>query len=371
MYKIMANFYRDLKYGTIYIEQRVDGERFRTSTGIKVTADKWAGDKATNNLVMFEGKSVNGTLKHLELHLTNAIQELTLVGGGIPKLKEIYEGLVTGKRLIRTTGSGFMEFFKLEYEQHELDQTTSASHLKSTYNALDTYFNGTKPSFNQIDKEFCKSFKRWCEVDRNYMVSYISSLIKWIKYVMAKADEKGLHKNYQYKKFERESYSVDKVALARWELDKLAIALFYGKLAIVRDYFLLSCYTGARISDWSKFQTIAKNSKTWSYMNKKTKEKATVKITDEIDRIMTKYEYNLPTITLNQFTNVDIREVCKSAGLIYNHTINIEKGGKAVSETAPRYTFIASHTGRRTFTFNTVYKHYHQTEHFDTTLLSC
>jgi site-specific recombinase XerD len=288
------------------------------------------------------------------LYLTTAIQELTLVGGGIPKLKEIYNGLVTGKRLIRTSGGGFMEFFKSEYEQQELDGTKSASHLKSTYNALDHYFKGTKPSFNQIDKEFCKSFKKWCEADKNYMVSYISSLIKWIKYVMAKAEEKGLHKNYQYEKFEREAYTVDKVALSYMELDKIAFAVLPEKLSMVRDYFLLSCYTGARISDWSKFQNISKNSKLWYYINKKTKEKATVKITDEIDRILMKYDYNLPAITLNQFTNEDIRKVCKSAGLTYNHTINIIKGGQAVSETAERFTFIASHTGRRTFTTNSI-----------------
>ena len=350
----MATFYRDSNYGTIYIEQRVDGERFRTSTGIQVTADKWAGDKATNNLVMFQGKSVNGTLKQLELFLTTAIQELTIVGGGIPKLKEIYKGLVTGKRLIRTSGGGFMEFFKSEYEQQALDGTKSASHLKSTYNLLNTYFKGTAPSFNQIDKEFCKSFKRWCETDKNYMVSYISSLIKWIKYVMAKAEEKGLHKNYQYKKFERESYTVDKVALSYWELEKIAFAVLPEKLSIIRDYFLLSCNTGARVSDWSKFRNIAKDSKVWTYINQKTKEKATVKITDEIDRILLKYDYYLPAITVNQFRNDDIREICQSAGLTYNHTINIVKGGQAVTETAERFTFIASHTGRRTFTTNSI-----------------
>lgn len=350
----MATFYRDSNYGTIYIEQRVDGERFRTSTGIKLTADKWAGDKATNNLVMYQGKSVNGTLRQLELYLTTAIQELTLVGGGIPKLKEIYKGLVTGKRLIRTSGGGFMEFFKQEYEQQVLDGTKSASHLKSTYNLLNTYFKGSNPSFNQIDKEFHKAFKRWCEVEKNYMVSYISSLVKWIKYIMSKAEEKGLHKNYQYKKFEREAYTVDKVALSYWELEKISTALFYGKLAIVKDYFLLSCYTGARVSDWHKFRNITKDLKVWSYINQKTKEKATVKITDEITAILSKYDYDLPAIILNQPTNVDIRTICKSAGLTYNHTINIEKGGKAVSETAERFTFIASHTGRRTFTTNSI-----------------
>jgi hypothetical protein len=84
----MASFYRDTKYNTIYIEQTVDGKRFRRSTGLKVPADKWNADKyrANNNLVMYEGKVVNSELKHLEQILNEAVKELTEKGGNLIRL---------------------------------------------------------------------------------------------------------------------------------------------------------------------------------------------------------------------------------------------------------------------------------------------
>ena len=89
----MATFNRDLKSGKIYIHQRVDGKRFRESTGIKVEKKDWTGKKARTNLVMFNGLSVNSQLAMCELNLQKAITDLTSMGGGMKELKEFYRQL--------------------------------------------------------------------------------------------------------------------------------------------------------------------------------------------------------------------------------------------------------------------------------------
>jgi len=87
------------------------------------------------------------------------------------------------------------------------------------------------------------------------MVSTISSHLKWIKQIMKSGYSEGLHKNEKFKEFKRESYTTDKIALDRAELDKIAAKVLSSpELDIVRDYFLLSCYTGARVSDWQQIQ---------------------------------------------------------------------------------------------------------------------
>jgi integrase len=328
----------------------LDGKRFRVSTKIKVTKNNWLGHKAKSNKVMYAGKPVNKSLGHCAGDLLLASTQLTSEGGDISQLKVYYTALMTGKRTIKSNGKEFMPYFKLECEAQAEAGNTAASHYKCTYNTLVAYLKGTSPSFDQINLNFYKSFTRWCETDRNYMVSTISGHIKWIKTIMGKSYDEGLHKSEQFRKFKRESYTVDKIALSKIELDKIAYTVLFEKCSLVRDYFLLSCYTGARVSDWSKFRTIPKVGKIWSYTANKTKEKAKVLITAEIRAILEQYDYNLPTIEVNQTLNENIRKVCEYAGITENYTTSVEKGGKLVTETAPRYTFIASHTGRRTFT---------------------
>jgi site-specific recombinase XerD len=351
----MLSFNRDLKSGMIYMHLHLDGKRFRVSTKVKVSAKDWTGQQARTDKIEYGGIKINEQLKHCIAYITEALMHLTDQGGDFTQLKQYYTALQTGKRTIKKTGKEFMPYFKLEYEKQEANLTTAASHYKCTYNTLEAYLKGSTPTFDQINDNFYKSFTRWCETDKDYMVSTISSHIKWIKAVMNNAKKEGLHKNESYKDFKRKSYTVDKIALDRAELDKIANKkLSSPELAVIRDYFLLSCYTGARVSDWQQFRSIMKDSKIWEYKSNKTKENAKVKITPVIIEIMQRYNWNLPAIEANQALNENIRKVCQEAEITDMYTTSVTKGGKLVTETAERHTLVSSHTGRRTFTTNNI-----------------
>lgn len=349
----MIKFNRDLKTGDIFMHLHVSGKRFRVSTGMKVSAKNWNGKWAKTSRVEYNHLPVNDELVRCQTYLIQAVGKFGLEGGGdLKRLKELYEAEFTGKLSLKDMGLSFLEYFKLEYEK--LTGSTG-SHCKSTYNTLVTYFGAKNPTFNQIDLDFYKSFVSWCKTDKNYMQSTISSHLKWIKKIMGSAFDAELHKNIKYRKFTRSNYTTDKIALSRPELEKIAKKqLSSTELAVVRDYFLLSCYTGARVSDWQQFRSIMKDSKIWEYKSNKTKENAKVKITLEIIEIMQRYNWKLPAIEANQTLNENIRKVCQEAEITDMYTTSVTKGGKLVTETAERHTLISSHTGRRTFTTNNI-----------------
>ena len=344
----MVKFNRDLKTGDIFIHYHIAGKRFRASTGMRVSEKNWTGKWAKSSRVEYNGLTVNDELAHCQQCLVMAIVKLKAEGGGdIPRLKELYEIETTGKPVLKDMGLSFLEYFKLEYEK--LTGSTGM-HCKSTYNTLVAYFVDKNPTFEQIDINFYKAFKIWCETDKNYMVSTISSHLKWIKQIMKSGYSEGLHKNEKFKEFKRESYTTDKIALDRAELDKIAAKVLSSpELDIVRDYFLLSCYTGARVSDWQQFNTIKKGSTIWSYKSNKTKGNAKVKISPKVIAIMQRYSWKLPVIEANQALNENIRKVCQEAEINDIYTTSVEKGGKLVTDSAPRCTLVSSHTGRRTF----------------------
>jgi site-specific recombinase XerD len=349
----MVKFNRDLKTGDIFIHYHIAGKRFRASTGMRVSEKNWTGKWAKSSRVEYNGLTVNDELAHCQQCLVMAVVKLKAEGGGdIPRLKELYEIETTGKPVLKDMGLSFLEYFKLEYEK--LTGSTG-SHCKSTYNTLISYFGQKNPTFNQIDADFYKSFVSWCKTDKNYMQSTISSHLKWIKKIMGSAFDLELHKNIKYRKFKRSGYTTDKIALSRPELDKITTKVLSSpELALVRDYFLLSCYTGARVSDWQQFKSIMKDSKIWEYKSNKTKENAKVKITPEIIEIMQRYNWKLPAIEANQALNENIRKVCLEAEITDMYTTSVTKGGKLVTETAERHTLVSSHTGRRTFTTNNI-----------------
>jgi integrase len=346
----MAHFNRDTKYGTIYLLHRIDGKRFRRSTGMKVDLKNWTGTRATNNLVKYEGQSVNGQLDHCTNCLLMAIKDLNEIGGGLDKLYELYDHYQTGKRTIKTKGNDFLDYFLEFCGKKSSVKTTTHKHYRTTYNHLVKYVDGKNPTFNEITSTWFDAFKLWLQDQKDMKVSTIGGHTKRIKTVLKQAVQEGKHRNTAYENFKRESYTTDKIALSPLELEKIAWSVLPVNLYLVRDYFLLSCYTGTRVSDWHQITKSSIDDGLWSYTSNKTKEKAVVKISTKVIAILDKYGERLPPMHLNQTVNERLRKVCKLSGIIDKYTTSDTKGGKVISDVFERWELVSSHTGRRTFT---------------------
>jgi site-specific recombinase XerD len=347
----MATFYRDKTYGKIYIEQTVDGKRFRRTTGIKLPADKWdeKNRRAVNSLVMYDGQSVNGTLKVKEMYLTQSIQELTAIGGGMDRLYELYDAKEIGKRTVKPTGAAFMPYLKEYYETLLLDKKSTGLSYQTTYRRLEKFFNGVEPTFGQLDMTFYEKFGRFLEQDCDLSVKTISSQWKNIKHVLGLAYDKKLHTSQDYKKFKRKDEESENIALTQAEVDLIAAAKLIGHLDKVRDYFLIQCYTGAAFADITKVNMNNVTDGICTFRREKSDEVSNFPIHPKVAAILEKYKGNLPPMMSSQKYDKYLKEVCEKAKIAGVFNKRITKGGKKIRTSNQRWKAVSSHCGRRTF----------------------
>ena len=190
---------------------------------------------------------------------------------------------------------------------------------------------------------------------RNCSGNYAGRRIANLKTIMRAAREEGLHNNHitETRAFKVIKTDSDSVYLTADEVQSLYnLKLSSNKeWEVIRDVFLIGCYTAQRYSDYSR---ITKNNiriidgrKYIEIIQKKTGEKCIIPVSPQCDAILKKYEYTLPK-TYEQIVNATIKAIAGMAKI--NDVINYEqqKGGLRVKKSDPKYKLIRTHTARRT-----------------------
>lgn len=152
------------------------------------------------------------------------------------------------------------------------------------------------------------------------------------------------------------SEDIDNIALTEEELKVLSEYPFTGHLEIVRDEFLLLCWTGCRYSDLGKLNHSniinLPNGKAFSIRQQKTGADVVIPIMPEIESILTKYNYNLRKPIANQVFNRFLKEMGKKAELNEIVTIKRTEGGEEVTHKLKKWEVVSAHTARRSFATN-------------------
>lgn len=153
------------------------------------------------------------------------------------------------------------------------------------------------------------------------------------------------------------SEDIDNVYLTESELSILAnCEIKTPYLDRVRDQFILLAWTGCRYSDLDKLRKEniieISGSHFFKLKQQKTGNDVIIPIFPESQRILEKYEYNLPRPMANQKFNLYLKEVCKLAELDDEVIIKRTEGGVLKENVLKRYECISAHTARRSFATN-------------------
>ena len=150
-------------------------------------------------------------------------------------------------------------------------------------------------------------------------------------------------------------YQPEPITLSIAELEKLESAPLTGNLAIARDYLVFECRTGQRISDVKRFNLKDFNGQSWTFYprkgNRLGKKKVTVHFTGYCEKalsILQKYNFQMPALS-EQKINKNIKEACKQAGINTLTEVFRTAQNKRIRIAGPKYEFISTHTGRKTF----------------------
>lgn len=117
----------------------------------------------------------------------------------------------------------------------------------------------------------------------------------------------------------------------------------------VKRLFMIECLTGARVSDCVNISTdnINEDGMTLTYVSQKSKIEVTVPIHRWLRPFLVDtehYKYEIPVCSYNRI----IRDICYKCDI--DERVKLYQGGETVS--GPKYDFVSSHTGRRSFATN-------------------
>lgn len=209
-----------------------------------------------------------------------------------------------------------------------------------------------------VNEEFKKNFIEYCK-DQNYSNHTIKKEFSYIKTICthARTKEVEVSPELDILKINLKNHSIPKIYLNFHELDRIVnLKDLPENLDIVRDWLIISCYTGQRISDFMRFDATMiskkKGKPVLDIKQVKTQKSVSIPLLPEVIKILDKRNGNFPKKISHQKYNNLVKEVCKQAGLT-----QIVKGGVRINNRKvigeyPKWKLVASHIGRRSFATN-------------------
>lgn len=202
-----------------------------------------------------------------------------------------------------------------------------------TYNELIAFFNGK---------------------DYDHAINSIGKTIKNWKVFLKAAKKRGAHENLIYldEDFKVPDEETDDIYLSEVELKIIYEKHYVIKtLDLVRDWFIIDCFTGLRISDIQLLdaQHILKDR--IRLVNEKTDTKVVIPIHPYVKAILKKHG-GLPRKITDQKMNENIKKVCEIAKINEPILYSLTKGGKRKDYHLKKYEMVSNHTARRCFITN-------------------
>ena len=213
--------------------------------------------------------------------------------------------------------------------------------------------------------EFIKYFK-----EKLYSFSTLQRDIKHIKTLCMHANFLGVETHLQLPKLkyevDKDKTKVEKIYLTFEDLTKIeniSKNQLTDSLDNAKDWLIISCYTGQRVSDFMRFTDeqirIEKGKHLIEFTQKKTGKNMTVPLHNKVLEILKKRKGKFPYKISDQKYNEFIKTVCELAkineSIKGSKILETKKGSKTFrkqSGTFKKYELVTSHIGRRSFATN-------------------
>lgn len=398
-----VNFYLDKRTdkkgdAPIRVSIVIKGARYLTSTGYKIAPGKWDSDKqqarkGSSNAAGMTWAVLNSALARITEHFTTYENDCILNNASpdVDTLKSQYARVFGRKHATPATpdnqpdkrAPGFWDYYQMFIsERSATHQWTNATHQK--FNALKSHITGWRAdvSFDDFTETGFASFIAHLRDVKQMKNSTIGKQIGFVKWFLRWATLKGYNTNTAYQSFTPKLKTAQKtVVFLEWEeLMKVfnyeipgngeTIKLHdangeeYTKvvhdaaaLAKTRDIFCFCCFTSLRYSDAANLKRANINGDAFTITTIKTADTLTIELNKYARAVLDRYAdvdlggYALPHIT-NQRMNMYLKDLCELCEINQPVTQTYYRGSERIDETMPKYEYIGTHTGRRTFICN-------------------
>lgn len=247
------------------------------------------------------------------------------------------------------------------YELHKRNVLTTASIVKLNVNKklIERFQTNTKRVYliKDVNEDFKLSFYDFC-ISENYSQNTIARALKFIKTICYHAESNNIEVSKKLSGLQINTVKVEKIYL---DLNEISIIenckdITKEHLINARDWLLISCETGQRVSDFLRFTKDMiryENKKPLiEFTQVKTGKIMTVPLSKKVMSILEKRDGNFPNKMSDQRYNEHIKDVCETAKI--NKVI---KGGLQIESRKvigmyPKWQLVTSHIGRRSFATN-------------------
>ncbi len=255
----------------------------------------------------------------------------------------------------------FIDFKKGDVKSSTITKCNVIKHL------LERYQKHTKSTLyiRDIDTKFKMDFEKYC-ISVGYAPNTTARNIRFVKTFCRHAKSNGVETNHQLDSIKAKYYKVESIYLNIQEIESIekvkATDLTEG-LENARDWLLISCYCGQRVSDFLRFdKSMIRYEKNKAgelkplieFTQVKTEKIMTIPLHSKIMEILKKYNGDFPRKISDQRYNEHIKKVCKAAKI--EELINGVKFDpvtkKKVEKLYEKCELVSSHIGRRSFASN-------------------
>lgn len=347
---------------------------FRRSLGISVSVKNWDKNRQrikVNKETYMSAEKENDFLNELQKYFLSRYNELLVTSVEVTKndLEKIYLGFRSDK--IEVNKSVYFLPFVRNYidtiDQRKNPRTGKPVGLRSkqdyerTYKSLLNFEkkNKVKLTFSDLDLDFHYDFtKHLNTIDKLENKNTVGAFFKNIRTFVKYAETIGVKINKQTlsKGFYVSSEESPSVYLSEDEITKLFEYDFSKNLRYsnVRDWCVIGCWIGLRVSDWSRIgnieddMIIIKPKKTLST----TAVEVVIPLHWQVVEIIEKRGMPKPVSDVEY--NRVIKEVCEKVGInvLTKGSLMCKKKKRKVVDVYPKHDLISSHTCRRSFATN-------------------
>ncbi|MES2592702.1 MAG: tyrosine-type recombinase/integrase [Bacteroidota bacterium] len=241
-------------------------------------------------------------------------------------------------------------------------QTSTHKKLKVNKHLIERFQKETKREYfiKDVNADFKLRFEEYCKKEK-YAINTIARAIKFIKTICYHAQNNGIETHFQLNSITTKLEKVEKIFLNINEIEKIQKKeLEHEYLINARDWLIISCETGQRVSDFMRFkkEQIRYEGQVplIEFTQVKTGKKMAIPLSERVMKILKKRKGNFPRQISDQRFNEYIKEVCKVAELTEkikgSKAQTKEKITRKESGNFEKWELVTSHIGRRSFATN-------------------
>ncbi|MDI1257119.1 MAG: phage integrase SAM-like domain-containing protein [Flavobacterium sp.] len=268
----------------------------------------------------------------------------------------------------KATPTALIEYidFYIDYRKHELKEGLIKK-LKVTKHKVERFqvFRKKIILLKDVNDSFKNEFVDYCKSEK-YSQNTIERDLAYIKTFCKHARYLGLETSPQLDGLRMDKEKTDSIYLSLEELKKIQEiekSKLTESLENARDWLIISCFTGQRISDFMRFtdtQIRKENGKTFiEFTQKKTGKTMIIPLHSKVIEILDKKDGKFPYSISDQKYNEYIKTVCrigeindKISGSKKSETEENSKVYRKESGIFEKWELVTSHIGRRSFATN-------------------